>query len=140
MCRHSSPLFASAAIAVAICEGAARKSALATRKRLASSHSSSPPRTEAAPARERRGHPKPKPTCDCAPRSPASPSPPLELVAQLGHARQHEALDVDRAFNVTQAFERVEQRAHLGLRELARGFEEPVLVQEIVGLGDVLLL
>src|SRR5262245_47741419 len=107
MCRHSSPVFASAAIAVKICEGAARKSALATRKRLTSSHSSSPPRTEAAPARYRRGNRIPEPRRDCAPCSTASPSPLLESVAQLGHTRQHEALDVDRAFNVTQAFERV---------------------------------
>src|SRR5262249_37369184 len=140
MCRHSSPLLASAAIAAKICEGAARKSALATRRRLTSSHSSSPPRTETAPARQRRGNRIPEPRPDCAPRCPALLLPPLELVAQLGHTRQHEALDVDRAFNVTEAFERAEQRAHLRLRELARGFEEFVLVQEIVGLGDVLLL
>ena len=31
MCRHSSPLLASATIAAKICEGAARKSVLATR-------------------------------------------------------------------------------------------------------------
>src|SRR5262249_30153634 len=121
MCRHSSPLFASAAIAAKICEGAARKSALATRKRLTSSHSSSPPRTVTAPSRDSRANRTPEPRRDCAPCSSAPLLPPLELVAQLGYTRQYEALDVDRAFNVTQAFERVEQRAHLRLRELARG-------------------
>src|SRR5262249_54072991 len=117
MCRHSSPLFASAAIAVKICEGAARKSALATRKRLTSSHASSPPRPEAAPPRKGRADRTPELRRYCAPCCPASPSPPLQSVAQLGHARQHEALDVDRAFDVAEAFERVEQRAHLRLRE-----------------------
>jgi hypothetical protein len=51
MCCHSSPLFASAAMAAKICEGAARKSALATTNRLASSQTSSPPRTESTPAK-----------------------------------------------------------------------------------------
>src|SRR5262249_62345935 len=55
-------------------------------------------------------------------------------IAQLGHTRQHEVLEVGRAVDVAQAFERGDQRAHLRLRNLAGGFEEGVLVQEIVGL------
>src|SRR5262249_46618241 len=77
MCCHSSPLFASAAIAVKICEGAARNSALATRKRLTTSHSSNPPRTDTAPHPPRRvkgGPPSPR-SPGAPPLPPAPPAP-----------------------------------------------------------------
>src|SRR4029450_6086261 len=72
----------------------------------------------------------------------ATPSTPRmdNLVRQPGHARQYEALDVGRAVDVTEVFERLEQRAHLGSRNPARVLEESVLVEEVVGAGDVFLL
>jgi len=41
-------------MATTICDGAARKSALTTRKRLTSYHRTSPPTTDSVPARYRR--------------------------------------------------------------------------------------
>src|SRR5262249_56825305 len=71
---------------------------------------------------------------------PVPTFPGHALVRQLGHARQHETFDVGRAVDVTEVFERLEQRAHLGPRDLARVLEERVLVEEVVGTGAVILL
>src|SRR6202035_4005716 len=106
MCFQSSPVIARLYMAIAICDGAARNSALSTRKRLISSHSRSPPATDRIPAKYLGCSPLPRlgVAADSAGRDSAGLTvltPSLvtlmaisyALIGYLRHARQQQAVD-----------------------------------------------
>src|SRR5947207_1173149 len=92
ICRSIWPLSVSDQIASAICVGAARNSALATRSRLTSSHNSKPPTTDSVPARYFW-------------RATAHMS-----VGGLGDAGEEQPLDRKRRRDVAEQLQRIEQR------------------------------
>src|ERR1700733_12849375 len=121
MCFQSSPVIARLYMAIAICDGAARNSALSTMKRLISSHSRSPPATDRIPAKylgcsapPREGAEAGAAGRDSAGLTVLTPSLvalmaiSYALIGNLRHARQQQAVDREIGGQVAQRAQRLD--------------------------------
>src|SRR5580698_9577974 len=137
-------------MATAICDGAARNSALSTRKRLINSHRASPPATERTPAIFR-GRNKPaarSETTASADRDSGgltvlTPSlvtlmaTSYALIGNLRHARQQQAVDRETGGEIAQRAERIDHIADFALGDFSRRLEQILVVEKAVGFFDV---
>src|SRR5258708_18064997 len=113
-------------MAMAICDGAARNSALSTKKRLTSSHKVSPPTTDRMPAKYLgcSALPREGAAAGCAGRDSAGLTvltPSLvtlmaagySLIGSLRHARQQQAIDSKAGGQIAKVAQRVDDAARL---------------------------
>src|SRR6202161_2480146 len=123
-------------MASAICDGAARNSALSTRKRLISSHSRSPPATDRIPAKylgfsalPRRGLATDSAGRDSGGRTVLTPSlvtlmaTSYALIGYLRHARQQQAVDREIGGKIAERAQRVDDGGDLARGEFFRGVD-----------------
>src|SRR5580704_18859262 len=137
-------------MASAICDGDARNSALSTRKRLISSHSSNPPATDRMPAKylgcsalPRRGVEAESTGRDSGGLTVLTPSlvtlmaVSYALIGNLRHARKQQAVDREACRQIAEIAQRVDHAADFALGDLARGLEQILVVKKAVGLFHV---
>src|SRR5580704_19178952 len=130
-------------MASAICDGDARNSALSTRKRLISSHSSSPPATDRSPAKylgcsalPRRGVEAESAGRDSGGLTVLTPSlvtlmaASYALIGNLRHARQQQAVDRETGGKIAQRAQRVDHVVDFALGHLAGRLEQILVAQE----------
>src|SRR5438128_1485267 len=108
-------------MASTICVGAARNSALATRRRLTSSHNVRPPMTDRAPGRY------------------LLPTRCHMSVGYLRDAVQEQPIDGEALRHIAQRFQRIDQLVHAQPGNLAGRLEVFALDQVVVGTLDVIL-
>src|SRR5580700_11230269 len=139
-------------MAMAICDGAARNSALSTRKRLISSHKASPPATDRKPARYlgRSTLPSPGAATDSAGRDSGGLTvltPSLvtlmaisyALIGNLRHARQQQAVDREIRRQIAERAQRVDHVGDFALGDFAGRLEQVLVAEEAIGLFHVVL-
>src|SRR5580700_1159913 len=130
-------------MAMAICDGAARNSALSTRKRLISSHKASPPATDRKPARYlgRSTLPSPGAATDSAGRDSGGLTvltPSLvtlmavsyALIGNLRHARQQQSVDRKTGGKITEDMQCIDHVVDFSLGHLAGRLEQVLVVEE----------
>src|SRR5580700_5604768 len=130
-------------MAMAICDGAARNSALSTRKRLISSHKASPPATDRKPARYlgRSTLPSPGAATDSAGRDSGGLTvltPALvtlmairyALIGNLRHARQYETIDREAGGQIAKVAQCVDHVADFALGHLTGQLEQLLVAQK----------
>src|SRR5580693_1557246 len=139
-------------MARAICDGAARNSALSMRKRLISSHNSRPPATESSPAKRRRsasasirGAGAISAGRDSGGLTVLTPSlvtlmaVSYALIGNLRHARKQQAVDGEIGGEIAEAAQRIDYVADFTLGNFAGGLEQVLVAKKAIGFFDVVL-
>src|SRR5882672_6888839 len=139
-------------MAMAICEGAARNSALSTKKRLISSHKASPPTTDRMPAKylgcsapPSRGAAADSAGRDSGGLTVLTPSLvtlmaiSYALIGNLRHARQHDPVDREAGGQIAEIAQRVDHIADFAPGDFSRGLEQVLVAQKGVGFFHVVL-
>src|SRR6202045_1157252 len=139
-------------MATAICDGAARNSALSTTKRLISSHSRSPPATDKIPAKYLGCSALPRCGDDTVSAGRESDgltvlTPSLvtlmaisyALVGNLRHARQQQAVGREIGGKIAQRPQRLDHVVDLSLGHLAGRLEQVLATEKAVGLFHVVV-
>src|ERR1700730_3279596 len=139
-------------MATAICDGAARNSALSTTKRLISSHRASPPATDRIPAKYLACSALPRCGDDTVSAGRESGgltvlTPSLvtlmavsyALVGNLRHARQQQAVGREIGGKIAQRPQRLDHIVDFALGHPAGRFEQILIVEKAVRLFHVVL-
>src|SRR5580704_18121265 len=139
-------------MASAICDGDARNSALSTRKRLISSHSSNPPATDRMPAKylgcsalPRRGVEAESTGRDSGGLTVLTPSlvtlmaVSYALIGNLRHARQQQSVDRKTGGKITEDMQCIDHVVDFSLGHLAGRLEQVLVVEEAVSLFHIVL-
>src|SRR5580700_9788472 len=137
-------------MATAICDGAARNSALSTRKRLISSHSRSPPATDRIPAKylgcsllPRLGVATDSAGRDSGGLTVLTPSLvtlmaiSYGLIGNLRHARQQQAVNREIRRQIAESVQRVDHVADFALGDFAGRLEQVLVAKKAVGFFHV---